>query len=146
MPIYETQADRDNEAAVIAAVCKAWSCTAVRSPHIGGTDTYLDYKDKRVAHAEVKCRTTHSTAYRDYMIDAAKIRGSLERARLAHCLCLLIVRFEDGIFWTRIDEATVANHNCRMGGRKDRNDKHDIELCCFIPMANFKPLKPNKNS
>lgn len=144
-PVYETQNDRDNEAAVIQAVCQRWNCTAVKSPALSGSDVYFDRGDTRLAHAEIKCRTHTFKTYPDFFISAAKLRSGLERARLARVVYVLIVRFTDGIYWAYINEATVADWCCRPAGRDDRNDKRDKELCVFIPLKKFKPMNKPKN-
>jgi hypothetical protein len=49
---------------------------------------------------------------------------------------LLIVQFQDGIYW--MNDFAVLNVD--ITGRKDRFDNQDIEPCCMLSNKNFRLL------
>jgi hypothetical protein len=120
--IRETAADREREARVVAAVCKAWGCTF--TPHVRHDtfDVTLHFPARSIV-AEIKCRRCTADRYSAYQIAEKKVIAARQRPG-----ALLIVRFEDALRWIRF----ASPYTSRMGGRTDRGLDNDIELmACF---------------
>ena len=102
-------------------------------------DNYeMDYVSLRnlqpTAWVEIKCRTNPSTLYTDYMLSLGKWESGVGH-HSESAPFVLIVRFTDGTFYYKYDGA--FNPRTGWGGRKDRNDKQDMEQVVYIPMNKF---------
>ena len=95
-----------------------------------------DVEDIIVALVEIKTRRNASDKYPTYMLGAAKADMMMGIADSMGALPLLMVKFTDGIFLTKIKDGFERKH----GGRYDRGDALDIEECIFIPMGKLRQL------
>jgi len=142
MPRYETKGDRTNEDGVAKIFCLNMNCTYKKVKEIDDYSPDVSFwrSGERVAIGEIKCRTCSRSDYTTYMISKAKVDGLIERW---HPLpVFLIVRWEgDGVWWRQLDEGSTANWWVAEGGRRDRNDKKDIEQCYHIPIGEFVRVK-----
>lgn len=144
MPLYETSDDRSREKQVLDDMCDIWMATYEQTPRKYTTDARVYRNGRLMFCTEVKCRKNTKSAYPDYIISRKKIVRALEIAKLAGVPFVLTVKFTDGIYGTFIADDAVLPENCRVAGRRDRNDPNDEEMCCAIPMGRFLPLK-NEN-
>lgn len=78
-PIYETQADLDNEAKVRKFLSSEWECRFIKLNPIKWKVDYLVQKGNKYSWAEVKCRNINYGDY-PFMISYKKI----EAAKLLH--------------------------------------------------------------
>lgn len=138
-PKYETKQDRINQRAVADAVIAgragvSWS----EFPTFHVVDFAISRGDELVGLIEVKCRACPSNEYPDYAISEAKWTKMIEEGRAQGVPVFLVVRFSDKTIWTPV---TPGPFRVYRGGRRDRNDKRDIEPQVHIPWTRFKPVR-----
>lgn len=142
-PIYETDADREHENEVLRAIL---NLTAnfffVKAPELSCYDfeIYVTDTKKLYALGEIKVRNNSSQKYPDYMISRAKLLNCLAEADSLGVHVSLFVRFTDGLFCTKVKPDLP--YPSRLAGRYDRQDSRDMEMCVFIPIAEFEFLCP----
>jgi len=138
MPIYETKDDLLNEKSVIDFISGIRPYTFRKLPQRYALDYALIQDGDVVGWAEIKCRSCASTDYADAMVSFFKVKAALELSRVSGLPAHLIVR------WT--DMTGVINfysdHQVRTGGRSDRGDTQDIDVCAYYPIAGFQKLDP----
>lgn len=141
-PRYETQKDRDNEAAAVKKVSEAWGVKFIKLKPTLHLD-YALYRDKRVvSFAEVKVRT-----YTWEQIDrAGGYMLALDKWVKAHELCVgmpftLIVQADGELRVYKVDK--FEQFPIMVAGRRDRGDWRDVEPCVFIPVDKFSSLESN---
>lgn len=136
-PIYETDYDRQRESSVSAYVSEKYRCTFKKSEDLTPFDgIFVDRNGQDFAVVEIKVRNNRSDKYPTYMISAAKVDAILSYADNMGLFPMLLVRFTDGVFITKLSDRYLKS----LGGRQDRNDPSDIEICVYIPMEKFKAL------
>jgi hypothetical protein len=130
--IYESETDRNNQAAVVAKLERAFELTAT-APR----DPFAPYDAVfRFPHTpcvvEVKVRRNERDRYPTYMLSEAKYNA----------LCALDARGANALLavqWT--DQLGVVQvptkHTVSTGGRYDRGDSLDVERVVLIPTAAF---------
>jgi len=137
-PVYETQADRNNEQSIIKKYCDRFGLTYHKQPkrHV------LDYAlfQNRTFHgfAEVKKRSCKKSTYSTYLLSRDKWDAVRSSKLLHDHSSVLIVQWIDGIGFVRLDN--ISNPHWVWGGRTDRNDADDQELCALINITDFTDL------
>jgi len=138
-PLYETQDDLTNEAAVAFAIERQWKCRLVKLSIKYGVDFAVVRGGKIVAVAEVKCRDYSIEKIAElggYMLSAYKWSRGLQLAHDLHVPFVLFVRFLNDMYWARLTKE--APFHVAMGGRTDRGDAQDIEPCVFLNTSIFR--------
>jgi len=134
-PIYETSADRARENVVRQYLESKYACLYTPAEPLSPFDGVLKYPDGTVAAiVEIKTRKNTKNKYPTYMLSAAKWESGRKVAEDLGVPFLLIVRFTDGVYVTKLKKEYPINQ----GGRYDRNDAQDVEPCVFIPMTDFR--------
>jgi hypothetical protein len=114
--IYENQSHRDNEQAVANLISREKNLTLVKL-HMKDRLDYVAFRGDRVrCFIEVRCRNISSTMHSDIMP------------------CYFFVQWIDRLGYIKFDEECRLN----MGGRVDRGDQQDIELCTYFETSRFK--------
>ncbi len=131
-PIYESDADRANQATVVAKLERAFGLTAT-APQ----DRFAPYDAVfRFTHwpcvVEIKVRRNTRARYDTYMLSEAKYNA----------LCAVDANALLAVQWT--DQLGVVQipveHTVTTGGRADRGDSRDIERVVLIPIEAFIPV------
>ncbi len=136
-PIYHTRRDAANELAVKYFIEDKYRCRFTLTMPLDPVDAVIsDVEDIIVALVEIKTRRNASDKYPTYMLGAAKADMMMGIADSMGALPLLMVKFTDGIFLTKIKDGFER----KRGGRYDRGDALDVEECIFIPMDKFRQL------
>ena len=135
-PIYETRQDKYNEASVAQYLTEKHGGVYVPSEELAPFNGVLLSRGQPKALVEIKVRTTASSTYATYMISAAKVDSIIAMAKEQKLIPLLIVKFTDGVFITKLVEGLKRS----LGGRYDRGDTQDIEECAYIPMSKFRKV------
>lgn len=136
-PIYETEYDRQQEDSVGMYVAEKYGCVFRKSEALASFDgVFSKFDGVDFALAEIKVRNNSRYKYPTYMISAAKVDAILSNARNMGLFPILIVCFTDGVFITKLSDRYPKS----LGGRRDRNDPNDVEMCVYIPMEEFKAL------
>lgn len=131
-PIYESDADRANQATVVAKLEQAFGLPAITPKSaLAPFDAAF-----RFAHnpcvVEVKVRRNERDRYPTYMLGEAKYNALCafgDRGINA----LLAVQWTDQLGVVRLP----TEHTVSTGGRYDRGDDRDVERVVLIPTASF---------
>ena len=137
--IYETVEDLSKECEVADTVAKRWNCRHVKLGELAPLDRALFRDDTLKCYLEIKCRNNAHDYYPDYMIDASKMDAGMQIAAHDGVPFFLIVHFTDGVYWIKVEEGPFATR--KTGGRTDRGDPNDIEVCCYVPMLLWRRLE-----
>lgn len=140
-PTYETKEDFANEAAVAAAVERAWGVTTTALKPFYGLDRAVFTDGKMTGILEIKCRNysyKKIDGWGGLIISASKILAASQWHRSLRMTFALALGLPDGVFamWVNPDDEWPV-FEIALAGRTDRGDAHDIEPCCLIPMARF---------
>lgn len=132
--LYETDANRKSEADVLSTISAKYNCEVEKCSHLSPVDAFLLNGDgSHGAVVEVKVRRNEHTRYPTYMLSYTKYKSIVAISEAENIPPLLIVRFTDGLYATKL----TGNYDIKEGGRRDRNNPNDIETCVFIPMQEF---------
>lgn len=134
-PFYETQEDLSREREVADEIARVWKCKVRKMPVSYRVDYALFSVNTLLAWLEIKCRRNAMKAYDTYMISADKIMSGLDLAHHANAPFLLVVKWSDGIGYTKITK--LSDYKIEFKGRDDRNDPNDMEPVAMIPIENF---------
>lgn len=93
-----------------------------------------------LAIAEIKRRSIDFEDYDTIHVSLNKMKRVNEEAYRLNCRAIFIVQFNDGIFYFEIPR-DLKGFPVREGGRRDRNDPHDIESMIHFPVDQFRPLR-----
>ena len=136
-PIYQTERDTVNESIVMDFIQSKYKCNFRLTRPLDPFDAViLDDDDVVVALVEIKSRRNASDKYPTYMLSGAKADTVIRIAESMDAIPLLMVKFTDGIFVTKL----MSGFERKRGGRYDRGDALDMEECIFIPMDRFRTL------
>lgn len=139
-PIYETQADRVRQAVAIRTLAKATKSEAVPTESLARWDYEMRRNGVVAAIVEVKCRNCRMSHHQTYMIGLAKALRLRQAALELKVAGVLLVAWQDGTGWLRVDVGNHEDWQTGMGGRTDRNDPMDTEPVAHFPMAWFRML------
>ena len=135
-PIYEAPEHVSKELTVASYVCNVFSCTYEQFPPLHALNGKLVRNGITDAVVEIKIRNNASTKYPTLMMSANKWKRGLEWAHKENKPFLLVIKFTDGVFLTKV----AADYPESIGGRTDRNDPNDMERCVYIPISSFKKI------
>ena len=133
-PMYETQADRNNEQRVSELLAEK-GYTLVKLPLQYKLDFAIieDELDKVVGFAELKARTVEMNKYPTAMISLAKVVKAHDISSCTNLPSYFIVLYKDAL--VRINFASEFSVN--IGGRSDRGDPQDRDVCAYYPIEGF---------
>ena len=133
-PMYETQADRNNEQRVAELLAEK-GYTLVKLPLQYKLDFAIieDELDKVVGFAELKARTVEMNKYPTAMISLAKVVKAHDISSCTNLPSYFIVLYKDAL--VRINFASEFSVN--IGGRSDRGDPQDRDVCAYYPISGF---------
>lgn len=145
-PTYETPEDLGNEDAVAATLERIWKGYEVRKlrsyDKIDRAVVPRGSKHPR-ALVEIKCRTVTMQQYDTYLISFDKVRDALGFYAQTGIPVFFVVRWLDALGYYKIDQPSLDEDiKLGIGGRTDRDDPNDVELCAFIPINRFEVLLP----
>jgi len=136
--IYESKQDLQNEDGVANALAEKWKCEQKKLGELSHIDRGLYREGRLSAYVEIKCRNNAHDKYPDYMIDAHKLGAGLWVSHYDGLPFFLVIRFTDGIYYHRVTDESLRTQG--VGGRTDRGDPLDVEMCTYIPMERFQKL------
>lgn len=140
-PRYETQADRNREAAVAERFASNYNQMVVTKLPKGHRADYLaNSKGTDVAYIEIKTRTCNSTTYDTYHVSKDKLQSLQKIAEKDGLRALLLVQWRDKAGWIEVGNF-LANATFKRGGRWDRNDPFDVEEMAEVDISLFKFIR-----
>ena len=137
-PIYETQADRDNEQGIARIVEQRFGCTLHKMPMKYTLDFAAVRNDSVVAFIEARQRKIPSTQYDEYMIALHKLADAHKLTQLTSLPCRLVVRWSDNV--TKMIKLPPDDYEIRIGGSTRRGDWQDIEPLAYFKIADMKDI------
>ena len=147
-PSYQTAQDIAAEKEVMTLLSKLYGGVFHKLPIAYELEyAYYDTLGDLTAWCEIKCRSasyTYATLERlgGYMLSFHKWLTAYQYAALTKALFVLIVRLGDGVYTATFDanQMLEAPVHFRQGGRQDRADWQDSEVCVYIPMKLFEKV------
>jgi hypothetical protein len=119
------------------------SCTALKMKPFSPIDFTLIRYGKIIAFLEVKWRQDYSVKkiadLGGYMLSRKKYDAMKSLSLAAKLPVYFSVYLSDGLYYAIIHNVTYVTEG--RGGRRDRNDKKDIERVVYIPMGNFHKVR-----
>lgn len=141
-PVYETEADRDNELRIAKVVAGEWGLELHRLKRFYPIDfAFFSPLDGRLqCWVEVKCRAKHPhDHYRTVILSQHKLSIGVHLARDTHVPFHFVVEFSDGIWFVPLEY-----HNChfavRLCGPLKEPQVEGIEPCACIPARLFQRI------
>ena len=140
-PLYETQADLRNEAAVIEILSQKWRVNFNKLPIKYHLDYAATRNGKVVAYIEVKVRKYRMDQigkWGGYMLSVGKLQTAKQLCEISNATFCLAVQCLDGLHWIAIKD--FSQFPVVITGRTDRGDAQDVEPCVLIPAESFTSL------
>lgn len=128
-PIYETQADRDGEIAMMKRLCDPKGYHYRKLPYAYKLDfaVHMPNSDKPLCFVECRKRRISMNRYPRYMISLHKAMFARELATTCGVKAYLLVEFADAMGMLDFNEP----FDVRIGGHNRRGDWQDMELVAY---------------
>ena len=141
MPLYESDADRENEEAIIVKMTAGSGATWKKLPEQRyAVDFAIFRNDVLVAFAEVKRRRNNKATYDTLMISLSKMLSGRELAQAYGVRFLVGIGWDDATAYWKMPadwEPVIVN----WGGRTDRSNALDEEPVVHIPVGWFRNVE-----
>ena len=132
-PTYESYNNVAEELQIASIFCEVFGCKYEQFPPLHHLNGKFTVGGRTVAVAEIKQRKNKRNTYPTLMISSAKCANGRSWAHKENVPFILLVKFTDGLFMTKITHKYAES----IGGRTDRNDPNDVERCSYIPVEQF---------
>lgn len=139
-PKYETDYDIKNER-LVADALENIGVEVYKLPVQYRLDWLLRRGGQPIGFAEVKARKCDMNNYPTVMISLSKVIHARMLTEATGLPCYLILLYRDGL--ARLDFASDFTVN--PGGRTDRNDPQDLDVCAYYPIERLKIISQNTN-
>lgn len=136
MPTYENDASLSDEERISNIIEKVWKCRMEKLPR----KNRIDYALMRdgvglAAYAEIKSRKSSRFKYPTWMVSLEKWLYAQHIAEVSNGVPMFfVVEWTDGLFFIRQDSVKFS---VGVGGRSDRGNDLDRELCVFVSVDQF---------
>ena len=135
---YETKIDRSNEELLIQKYCDKFGYLYHKQPKRHVLD-YAVFKGKEFrCFVEVKKRSCKKNTYSTYLLSRDKWDAVRSAKMLYGIKSVLLVGWVDCVGYVQISD--FDSPHWVWGGRKDRQDADDQELCALINIEKFEIL------
>jgi len=139
-PVYFSEKDKENEAAVVGILSKKWNCTFHSFGMYFPIDFYALRDNKMVGVIEIKTRNKSS---RDYSYVFLALRKWISLGLVQNGLgvpAIFVVQFTDRLMFIPFDKIDAKRFE--VGGRKDRNGGggNDLEPLIKVDIAEMKDV------
>lgn len=136
-PLYESANDLSNERRV-AEILEQHKYILHKLPAQYGLDVVIHdaVENAPVAFGEIKARTFPMNKFSTAMVNLHKVVRAKQLTDTTGLPSYLIVLWTDAL--ARI--SFEADHSLQMGGRTDRGDPQDSDICAYYPIEGFKIL------
>ena len=136
-PMYESKKDLANEKEVAGFLSSKTGYVFHKLKIAYHVDWLVMDKEKPKYVAEIKRRLNHSSKYPTLMLSLQKWMKGKEMAAEMNIKFVLIIKWDDGVFFYKAKKDDVTYG---FGGRYDRDDSQDQEPMVFIPVSKFKRI------
>ena len=134
-PKYETQKDLDNEQRVVEMLA-LHGYRVEKLPMQYRLDFAIFKGDECVAFGEMKRRYVESWKYPTVMISLSKVLAGRWLTQVTNKPSYLILLYNDKLM--RLDLS--CDFDLRMGGRSDRGDAQDRDICAYFPVESLSEI------
>ena len=128
-PKYETDHDIANER-IVADALENIGVEVYKLPVQYRLDWLLRRDNQPIGFAEVKARRCDLNTYPSVMISLSKVMHAKMLSEATGLPCHLILLYRDAL--AKLDFA--ADFTVSPGGRSDRNDPQDHDVCAYYPI------------
>ena len=139
-PKYETDKDIANER-LVADALQNIGVEVYKLPVQYRLDWLLRRDGQPIGFAEVKARKCDLNTYPSVMISLSKVIHARMLSEATNLPCYLILFYRDCIARVNFDDTFTVNP----GGRSDRNDPQDQDVCAFYPVERLTVISQNSN-
>ena len=140
MPKYESQHDLQNER-LVADALENIGVEVYKLPVQYRLDWLLRRDNQPIGFAEVKARKCDMKTYPTVMISLSKVIHARMLTDVTDLPCYLILLYRDGL--ARLNFA--SDFSVGPGGRSDRNDPSDQDVCAYYPNERLQVISQNTN-
>lgn len=141
-PTYENGETLAHEKKVFAVLEEAWKCKLYKLPISYGVDAMAEREGKLVSWIEFKGRKHKHDEYPTLILSVLKVLSGVRLRKLTGARFMLVIDFQDGLYFVDMSSILDDKLDIRMGGRtKATRDREDIEPVVHIPIELFKPLR-----
>ena len=140
-PMYETEANLENERRAKQFLEERWSCVLHKVPLKYQVDWMAMRGDNPMAFIEYKFRENLSFyKYPRYMISLDKWMKAKQLSKEVEVPFVMVITFTEGTYYGSFDNTMTLEMKYGFGGRYDRGDAQDVEPMVFLPLNIFKKL------
>ena len=139
-PRYESKRDLDNER-LVADALENIGVEVYKLPVQYRLDWLLRRDGQPIGFAEVKARKCDMKTYPTVMISLSKVIHARMLTDVTDLPCYLILLYRDGL--ARLNFA--ADFTVGPGGRSDRGDPEDHDVCAYYPNERLDVISQNSN-
>ena len=139
-PKYETDHDIANER-IVADALENIGVEVYKLPVQYRLDWLLRRDGQPIGFAEVKARRCDLNTYPSVMISLSKVMHAKMLTEATGLPCHLILLYRDAL--AKLDFA--ADFTVSPGGRSDRNDPQDQDVCAYYPIERLQVISHNSN-
>ena len=139
-PRYESKRDLDNER-LVADALENIGVEVYKLPVQYRLDWLLRRDGQPIGFAEVKARKCDMKTYPTVMISLSKVIHARMLTDVTDLPCYLILLYRDGL--ARLNFA--SDFTVGPGGRSDRGDPEDHDVCAYYPNERLDVISQNSN-
>ncbi len=139
-PRYESKRDLDNER-LVADALENIGVEVYKLPVQYRVDWLLRRDGQPIGFAEVKARKCDMKTYPTVMISLSKVIHARMLTDVTDLPCYLILLYRDGL--ARLNFA--SDFTVGPGGRSDRGDPEDHDVCAYYPNERLDVISQNSN-
>lgn len=139
-PRYESKRDLDNER-LVADALENIGVEVYKLPVQYRLDWLLRRDGQPIGFAEVKARKCNMKTYPTVMISLSKVIHARMLTDVTDLPCYLILLYRDGL--ARLNFA--SDFTVGPGGRSDRGDPEDHDVCAYYPNERLDVISQNSN-
>ena len=133
-PIFATRGDEDSERQVASVLEQAWGVELHRFGKLCAIDWWALRSGRLAGVLELKTRSHASTKYPTVYLNVRKWLALTLAANGLGCPAIYVVRFEDGIFWTPVNEIDASQ--VTIGGCvRQVKSRSDVEPVIEVPIG-----------
>lgn len=133
---YETDRDRAKERAVLEILARKWGVEYVIAADFSPYDATLKKRGVLMAAVEIKIRSHFFATYPSLLISKRKVDKLVDICQPRY-RPLLVVSLLDRMMGIELEKDAYL---AALGGRTDRGDDKDLEMCYEIPTRLFNTI------
>ena len=134
---YETPETIQNEDVLANRLAEKYHAKVFKTQRKAPIDRIFVSEGQLVAVAEIKGRNYGKDDFADAMIEVEKVMRLRLAADALGCAALFLCGWTDWSGWV---DLRTAPYRVDKGGRSDRGDPSDDQVCAYVPITSFRGL------